>query len=45
MFIAEALSQPIRLKRLNQIAIQQMKLLTADTRIKRLPGRNEPGNK
>jgi len=45
MFIAEGLGQPTRLKRLNQIAIQQMKLLTADTRIKRLPGRNEPGNK
>ncbi|MGD0137503.1 MAG: KilA-N domain-containing protein [Tepidisphaeraceae bacterium] len=45
MFIAEGLGQPTRLKRLNQIAIQQMKLLTADTRVKRLPGRNEPGNK
>ncbi len=36
-FIAERLPQPERLTRLNQIAIQQMKLLTADDRINRLP--------
>ena len=35
-FIQEKMSQAERLNKLNQIAIQQMKLLTDDTRIKRL---------
>lgn len=40
LFISEGLSQPDRLKKLNQIAIQQMRLLieTAETRLKRLSG-------
>jgi len=37
LFIAEGHSQCERLARLNQIAIQQMKLLTADERTPRLP--------
>jgi hypothetical protein len=37
LFIGQALSQPERLTRLNQIAIQQMKLLTADERTPQLP--------
>lgn len=36
LFIHEGLAQPERLKKLNEIAIQQMKLLTDDTGIKRL---------
>lgn len=36
LFITEKMPQPERLKRLNQIAIQQMQLLTEDTSIKRL---------
>lgn len=36
LFIAEALPQPERLTRLNQIAIQQMKLLTSENRISNL---------
>jgi hypothetical protein len=36
LFITEKMPQPERLKRLNQIAIQQMQLLTEDTNIKRL---------
>ena len=37
LFIGQALPQPERLIRLNQIAIQQMKLLIADERTPRLP--------
>lgn len=37
LFIAEALPQPERLTRLNQIAIQQMKLLSTENRIPNLP--------
>ena len=37
LFIWQALPQPERLTRLNQIAIQQMKLLTADSRMPQLP--------
>jgi hypothetical protein len=37
LFIGQALSQSERLSRLNQIAIQQMKLLTADERMSLLP--------
>ncbi len=37
LFIAEALPQPERLTRLNQIAFQQLKLLTADERTPKLP--------
>jgi hypothetical protein len=36
LFIREKISQPERLRKLNQIAIQQMELLTNDSRIKRL---------
>ena len=36
LFIQEKLPQAERLRKLNQIAIQQMKLLTEDTRIKQL---------
>jgi hypothetical protein len=36
LFINEGLSQEIRLERLNQIAIQQMRILTSNTGIKRL---------
>lgn len=35
-FIAEGLSQPERLQRLNQIAIQQMRILTSDGRLNRI---------
>lgn len=38
LFISQGLKQPDRLTRLNSIAIQQMKLLTADDRLPRLPG-------
>jgi hypothetical protein len=38
LFIAQNLTQSDRLQRLNKIAIQQMTLLTADDRIKRLGG-------
>ena len=37
LFIAQSLPQPERLARLNQIAIHQMKLLTADNRLPKLP--------
>ena len=40
LFIREGLSQPERLRKLNQIAIQQMKILIGDVAIKRL----EEGN-
>lgn len=36
--IKQGLSQPDRVRRLNVIAIDQMKLLVDDTRIKRLEG-------
>jgi hypothetical protein len=36
LFIQEKTSQPDRLRKLNQIAIQQMRLLVDDTRVKRL---------
>lgn len=39
LFINEGLSQETRLERLNQIAIQQMKILTDDSGIKRLEER------
>lgn len=42
LFVTEGLSQPVRLTRLNQIAIQQMKLLTADDRMPRLPDSKGP---
>jgi hypothetical protein len=35
-FIAEGLAQPERLQRLNRLAIQQMRILTADTRLPRI---------
>ncbi len=38
LFIQESLPQPARLKKLNEIAIQQMKLLVDDVGIKRLGG-------
>lgn len=41
LFIQENLSQSERLRRLNQIAIQQMRLLTDDARIKRLGTRDK----
>ena len=37
LFIAQSLPQPEHLARLNQIAIHQMKLLTADNRLPKLP--------
>ena len=37
-FIAEHMPQADRLKRLNQIAIQQMRLLTSDVRIQQIEG-------
>jgi hypothetical protein len=36
LVINEGLSQEIRLERLNQIAIQQMRILTGDSGMKRL---------
>jgi hypothetical protein len=36
LFIRDNLPQPERLRKLNRIAIQQMKTLTEDSRIKRL---------
>jgi hypothetical protein len=39
LFIREGISQAERLGKLNQIAIQQMRLLTDDSRIKRLAGK------
>ena len=39
LFINEGLSQEIRLERLNQIAIQQMRILTGDSGMKRLEER------
>jgi hypothetical protein len=39
MLINEGMSQSERLKKLNQIAIQQMRLLTEDPRVKKLGGK------
>lgn len=39
MFINEGLAQTQRLKKLNDIAIQQMRLLIEDTGVKRLGGK------
>jgi hypothetical protein len=39
LFIEEGISQPERLVKLNQIAIHQMKILTADNSIKKLEGK------
>ncbi len=41
LFVEEDVSQADRLRKLNQIAIQQMKLLADDTRIKRLDAKNK----
>jgi len=41
LFIRESVPQSERLRRLNQIAIQQMKLLTDDARIKRLEAKDK----
>ncbi len=41
LFIQEKMPQAERLRKLNQIAIHQMKLLTADTRIKQLGAGNK----
>jgi hypothetical protein len=41
LFINEGLSQEKRLSRLNQIAIQQMKLLTEDRGVKKLEAKND----
>ena len=41
LFIGQSLPQSERLSRLNQIAIGQMKLLTADERTPQLPGEKE----
>jgi hypothetical protein len=38
LFISQTLPQPERLTRLNQIAIQQMRLLSEDERLPKLPG-------
>jgi hypothetical protein len=38
LFIQEGRPQPERLKRLNEIAINQMRLLVEDTSVKRLGG-------
>ena len=43
LFISQELSQAERLTRLNQIAIQQMQLLSADARTPQLPGAREEG--
>jgi len=44
LFIAEGHSQPDRLRRLNQIAIQQMRILTGDGRLPRLEVVKEGGD-
>ena len=41
LFISRSLPQPERLTRLNQIAIQQMRLLSEDERLPKLPGGKE----
>jgi hypothetical protein len=40
VFIGEGLSQSVRLAKLNQIAIQQMKILLLDVNLKKLKGGN-----
>ena len=42
LFISENVPQSERLLRLNKIAIAQMKLLTSDSRLPRLPGGDQP---
>ena len=44
LFITDGIPQPQRLARLNQIAIQQMRILTTDTRLPKLQGRREGGD-
>ena len=44
LFINDGIPQPQRLARLNQIAIQQMRILTADTRLPKLQGRKGCGD-
>ena len=44
LFIADQLPQPQRLTRLNQIAIQQMRILTTDTHLPKLEGHKEHGD-
>ncbi len=39
VFINDGLSQDVRLERLNKIAISQMKILTGDSEMKRLEGK------
>lgn len=41
LFINDGLPQKIRLERLNKIAIQQMRILTSDSGIKRLEGKSD----
>ena len=41
LFINEGMEQPERLKKLNQIAIEQMEILTSDRNMKRLDGNRE----
>jgi len=41
VFINEGLPQSERLKKLNQIAIQQMKILMQDNAVKKLNSKNE----
>ena len=41
LFIQEKVSQSERLRKLNRIAIQQMKLLTEDSKIKQLETENK----
>jgi len=43
LFITDGIPQPQRLARLNQIAIQQMRILATDTRLPKLQGRREGG--
>jgi hypothetical protein len=41
LFINDALPQDVRLERLNKIAIQQMRILTSDSGMKRLEGKSD----
>ena len=41
LFIKETIPQAERLRKLNQIAIQQMGILTSDTKIRRLEAGDE----
>ena len=45
LFISQGLTQSDRLARLNEIAIQQMRLLITDNRLPRLPAAEEPTDK